>query len=333
MGWYDTIALPGARTALVVGEIAGQGIHVTAAVGQLRTVVHSLAAFDLEPDELLARLDDTATLLAAERAELPPGEPLHHEALVATCVYAVYDPLSLTCTAASAGRPTFAVTLPDGTTQFPDIPTGPQLGTADRAPFAANTFEIPEDSMLAIVSPSTPGAPPGDPRLLQCLPAGAGRSLEESRDDIVSSLLATDSGPSSAAVLLARAHGFPAECVASWQLNADPSAAATARHHVRAQLASWNVDEERAFDTEVIVSELVTNAVRYGSPPMELRLIYGCTLTCEVRDASPAAPHLRHARTVDEGGRGLFIVAQLAQVWGTRYARDGKTIWTEQTLT
>lgn len=74
VGWYDTIALPGARTALVVGEIAGQGIHVTAAVGQLRTVVRSLAAFDLEPDELIARLDDTATLLAAERASLPSGD-------------------------------------------------------------------------------------------------------------------------------------------------------------------------------------------------------------------------------------------------------------------
>ncbi|MEY9941808.1 SpoIIE family protein phosphatase [Streptacidiphilus sp. MAP5-3] len=333
VGWYDTIALPGARTALVVGEIAGQGIHVTAAAGQLRTVVRTLAAFDLAPDELLARLDDTATLLAAERAALPPGDPLHHEALAATCAYTIYDPLSLTCAAASAGHPAFAVTLPDGTTWAPDIPPGPHLGAVDRTPFAANTFEIPEDSVLVIASPSTVGAPPVDPRLLQSPLAGAAQPVEELRDDIVSTQLAADSGPRSAAVLLARTRGFPAECVASWQFDADLTAAATARHHVRAQLAVWNVDEETAFNTELIVSELVTNAVRHGNPPMELRLIHDRTLTCEVRDASPAAPHLRHAGTVDEGGRGLFIVAQLAQVWGTRYAADGKTIWTEQALT
>lgn len=80
------------------------------------------------------------------------------------------------------------------------------------------------------------------------------------------------------------------------------------------------------------MSELVTNAVRYGNPPLEMRMINDRALTCEVRDTSPAAPHLRHARTIDEGGRGLFIIAQLAQVWGTRYTADGKTIWTEQAL-
>ncbi|MYT15782.1 hypothetical protein GTY76_25940 [Streptomyces sp. SID4951] len=86
------------------------------------------------------------------------------------------------------------------------------------------------------------------------------------------------------------------------------------------------------YRTEVIVSELLTNAVHYGGSPLELRLVKDRTLTCEVTDGSPAAPHLRHARTVDEGGRGLFIVAQLAQDWGTRYRIQGKTVWAEQAL-
>lgn len=213
VGWYDTIALPGARTALVVGEIAGQGIHVTAAVGQLRTVVRSLAAFDLEPDELIARLDDTATLLAAERASLPSGDSLHHEVFAATCTYAIYDPLALTCTAASAGRPTFAITLPDGTTRIPDIPAGPQLGAVDRAPFAANTFAIPEGGILAMASPSTLSALPSDPELVQRSPAGADQSLEEILDAIVSRLLATDAGSRAAAVLLARPAASPANAL------------------------------------------------------------------------------------------------------------------------
>lgn len=107
---------------------------------------------------------------------------------------------------------------------------------------------------------------------------------------------------------------------------------ALARRRTRGQLAAWHVDDETAFNTQLIVSELVTNALKYGSPPLEVRLIHDRTLTCEVRDAGTAAPHLRHAGTVDEGGRGLFITAQLAQTWGTRYTALGKTIWTEQPL-
>ncbi|MFJ9870423.1 ATP-binding protein [Streptomyces sp. NPDC101165] len=56
------------------------------------------------------------------------------------------------------------------------------------------------------------------------------------------------------------------------------------------------------------------------------------TLTCEVFDASSTAPHLRRARTFDEGGRGLLLVAQLADRWGTRHGREGKVIWAEQAL-
>lgn len=99
---------------------------------------------------------------------------------------------------------------------------------------------------------------------------------------------------------------------------------------MRDRLDGWNLDDETVQATELIVSELVTNAVRYGTPPLQLRLILDRSLTCEVHDSSPVAPHLRHARTVDEGGRGLFIVSQLATHWGTRYDRHGKALWTEQ---
>ncbi|MDX6764860.1 SpoIIE family protein phosphatase, partial [Streptomyces sp. F8] len=94
--WYDTIALSGARTALVVGTVAGSGIHTATAMGQLRTAIRSLTAFDLPPDELLARLHGTVASLAAERAGLPPSGPLHQQVLTATCAYAVHDPLNRT---------------------------------------------------------------------------------------------------------------------------------------------------------------------------------------------------------------------------------------------
>jgi two-component sensor histidine kinase len=89
---------------------------------------------------------------------------------------------------------------------------------------------------------------------------------------------------------------------------------------------------ELAMTSELIVSELVTNAVRYATPPIRLRLLRDARLTCEVTDASSTAPRLKHARITDEGGRGLFLVAQLAHRWGTRYTADGKVIWAEQEI-
>ncbi|MFF8943624.1 SpoIIE family protein phosphatase [Streptomyces sp. NPDC014864] len=330
--WYDTIALSSARTALVVGNVSGQGLNTAATMGQLRTVVRSLAAFDLAPDELLARLHDTAAELAAERANLPLGDPLRREVLSADCVYAVHDPLTGTCVMAAAGRLAPLVVRPDRIVAVPDTPSGPRLGTAEDAPFAAVTFQVPEGSVLVFTS---------DPLLttyladfsqpLRAAPDYGDRPLQELCDALVYEL--PDSlGAGDAAVIVARTRSFAAEEFASWRLESEAAAVATARSRTRKQLAAWDVDDETAFNAQVIVSELVTNAVRYGAPPIELRLIHDRNLTCEVRDTGTAAPHLRHARTVDEGGRGLFIAAQLAQAWGTRYTTGGKTVWTEQAL-
>lgn len=133
------------------------------------------------------------------------------------------------------------------------------------------------------------------------------------------------------ALLLARTRVLAADRVASFQLAADPALVAQARSLATRQLAEWGL-EQLAFATELIISELVTNAIRHARGPIAMRLIHTQTLICEVSDSSLSAPHLRHARTTDEGGRGLFLVAQLASRWGTRYAHDGKTIWAEQPL-
>ena len=96
---------------------------------------------------------------------------------------------------------------------------------------------------------------------------------------------------------------------------ARPLAVAEARKNACRQLAAWGLDDA-AFVTELVVSELVTNAIRYGGAPIQLRLIRDRTLICEVSDASSTAPHLRRARTFDEGGRGLLLVAQLTAALG-----------------
>lgn len=332
-GWYDTFDLPGARTALVVGDVTGQGLHVATTMGQLRTVLHSLAALDLEPDELLARLNDAALFLAQERAARPPGDPLRREELTAHCVYAVYDPLARACTIARAGQPPPVIAHLDGSTERLDSSGGPTLGSAAGPPFATTGVTLSEGDVLALCTPAilpasasarTPNA------LLQALEA-PDRPLQDLCDEVLYRLQG-NAGPGDAILLLARTRTFPADHVATWPLDQDPTAAATARTHAHRRLTDWGVDEEVAYETELIVSELVTNAVRYGSAPLNLRLIKDRALTCEVHDTGLATPRLRHARTIDEGGRGLFIVAQLAQNWGTRYTPDGKTVWAEQAL-
>ncbi|WP_416070134.1 ATP-binding protein [Streptomyces scabiei] len=107
-----------------------------------------------------------------------------------------------------------------------------------------------------------------------------------------------------------------------------PSAVARARSSVTRQLAAWEL-EDLGFITELVVGELVTNAICYGRPPSACTSSAIAPLLCEVSDAGSTTPHLRRARAFDEGGHGLLLVAQLAERWGTRHARQGKTVWAE----
>ncbi|WNF31340.1 SpoIIE family protein phosphatase [Streptomyces sp. C11-1] len=331
--WFDTIALSGARTALVVGGVAGQGLQTAIAMGQLRTVIQALAALDLEPEEVFARLRATAARLAEERAALPVGDALQSEPLTASCVYGVYDPFSRTCTVARAGHPAPLVVGPDGTALPLDVPEGPSLFSDDTAPFAPGTVTLDEGSILAFCTAELLPDEPAGRRITHLLAEQPGRDLQHLSDEIVYGL-PDHVRSAGAALLLARTGTVSEHLVATWDLAQDPTTPATARVLARDRLHGWGLDEDTVDATELIVSELVTNAVRYGTPPLRLRLLLDrdATLTCEVHDGSTASPHLRHARTVDEGGRGLFIVSMLAAHWGTRHGPGGKVLWTEQEL-
>ncbi|WLQ32176.1 SpoIIE family protein phosphatase [Streptomyces castrisilvae] len=328
--WFDTIALSGARTALIIGNVAGHGLQTAITMGQLRTVIHALAGLDLEPDEVLARLNDTADRLVEERRSLPPGDSLHHQPLTATCLYAVYDPFTRVCTVARAGHPAPVVVAPDGRPLALDVPEGPAIFSEDSAPFATGSVLLDEGSVLAFLTGSLLAGERSVERVHDAL-AFPDRPLRELCDAIVYNLPAGPD-PEGAALLLARTGVVPPDRVATWELAHDRTTPAVARTLVRDRLEGWDLDEDTIEATELIVSELITNAVRYGTPPLQLRVMLDRTLTCEVHDTSPVAPHLRHARTVDEGGRGLFIVSQLANHWGTRYSTDGKALWTEQEI-
>ncbi|MGW7367519.1 SpoIIE family protein phosphatase [Streptomyces sp. NPDC054841] len=330
--WFDVIPLSGARVALVVGDVVGHGINAAATMGRLRTAVHTLADLDLEPDEVLSHLDDLVTRLAGEQESGDEGSS-GDQVVGATCLYAVYDPVSRHCSLARAGHPPPVVVTPDGDASLPDLPAGPPLGLGG-LPFEAAELELAEHSVMALY---TNGLIEGDDRdvdagldRLCAALAGPARSLEEASQDVVDALLPvrpTDD----VALLLARTRTLAPEQVASWELPAEPTAPARARGLIERQLTEWGLDE-MIFTTELIVSELVTNAYRYAGGPVTLRLINLHRLICEVSDPSSTSPHLRRARSTDEGGRGLLLVAQLTARWGTRHARGGKTVWTEQEL-
>ncbi|MGW2353509.1 SpoIIE family protein phosphatase [Actinacidiphila glaucinigra] len=319
--WLDVIPLPGARVALVAGSVTEDGEPAPTLMPELRAAVRTLADIDMQPDETLTHLQDVLH-------RLQPDDAAHDVA--ASCLYAVYDPVTADCTLACAGHPAPIVFSPEGVTIAVDLPSGKPLGRA-RAHVATAEIRLSKGSVLLLHTHSAK-------------PIGSwtrtdGSTVPERRIEPQSSLaatchtaleaLATEGSPRQLRVLAARTRTLDTTTVATWDLTADPSAVSAARKHVTAQLTAWNLDEATPT-TVLIVSELVTNAIRHAQPPLYLRLIRCDTsLTCEVTDGSTTTPHLRRARTLDESGRGLFIVAQLTCRWGTRHHPQGKTIWAE----
>lgn len=222
---------------------------------------------------------------------------------------------------------------PDGTVDFLELPTGPPLGLGG-LPFEAVERELPEGSLLALYTDGLVEAQHRDVNTglhaLRTALADTAPSLETACDRVLEALLG-ERPADDVALLIARTRALDNGHVAVWDLPADPAFVAEARSKATAQLHAWGLDD-LAYVTELVVSELVTNAIRYASAPVQLRLIKERTLICEVSDASSTAPHLRRARIFDEGGRGLMLVAQLTERWGMRHTGAGKTIWAEQPL-
>ncbi|MDH6113798.1 serine phosphatase RsbU (regulator of sigma subunit)/PAS domain-containing protein/anti-sigma regulatory factor (Ser/Thr protein kinase) [Kitasatospora sp. MAP12-15] len=327
--WFDVIPLPGARVALVVGDVVGHGLHAAATMGRLRTAVHNFSTLDLPPDELLGHLDDLVSRLDQDPTTTGGGDPVTG----ASCLYAIYDPVSRICTTARAGHPPPAIVHPDGTVEFADVPAGPPLGLGG-LPFFAAELRVPEGSRLVLytdglVEDRERDIDEGLERLKRALEA-SGPDPEETCDAVLDALLPAHP-TDDVALLVARTRVLGADRIAQWEVPSDPAAVSNVRAAVSRQLAAWGLDE-LAFVTELILSELITNAIRYADEPIRVRLLLDRSLICEVSDSSSTSPHLRYAASLDEGGRGLFLVAQFAERWGTRYTATGKVIWAEQTL-
>ncbi|MET7518506.1 SpoIIE family protein phosphatase [Streptomyces sp. NPDC005480] len=331
--WYDAIALPSLRLALVAGDVVGHGMAASATMGRLRAAIQTLADLELEPDELLTRISDLVQRLAAEA----PAD--NHDIVGATCLYAVYDPITRRCAMASAGHPPPILLRPDGTTEAIEISPGPPLSLSGM-PYETTTIDLEPGSILALytdglIDRGADDIDDGLPQLTHALaasrrPDNPDRPLDETGRALLADLV-DEARRDDATLLLARTRAIPAEDTAHREIPSDPAAVCEAREWAMRQLTTWGLDD-LLFTTELIISELVTNAIRYGRPPVELRLIRHNVLICEVTDSSSTQPRLRRARTTDEGGRGLFLVARLGARWGCRHSQNRKTIWSEQII-
>jgi serine phosphatase RsbU (regulator of sigma subunit)/anti-sigma regulatory factor (Ser/Thr protein kinase) len=321
--WYESIALPGARVALVVGDVAGHGVRAAVTMGRLRTAIHTLAMLELPPAETLQQLNELMN-------ELGVREP-HF----ATCVYAIFDAVSGTCEVASAGHLPPLLVRPDGTNELLDVMPAPPLGVGTGL-IQSRTLTIEDGSLLVLytdglVEKRSRDIDEGLGRLREIFGPG---SADQPLEDLCRATLAgvyADEHRDDIAVLMARLRRIPSDHVVSWTLPSELTSASRARSLIRRPLRRWGL-LELLPTAELLVSELVTNAVRYAQGKIGLRLILEGGLVCEVLDESAALPRLRHPDDSDERGRGLQVVSQLAQRWGARRAASGKVVWCELPL-
>jgi serine phosphatase RsbU (regulator of sigma subunit)/anti-sigma regulatory factor (Ser/Thr protein kinase) len=322
--WYDAIPLPGSRVALVVGDVMGHSMQSAAIMGQLRTTVQTLAGLDLPPQEVLYHLDEQAQRLGHDR--------------MATCVYAVYDPIAHRLVVANAGHPPPVMLHGDGRTEVLKVPEGAPIGVGG-VPFDAVELPAPAGATLllytdGLVESRTRDVWSGIERLRERLGVVGSilcpPPLEPLCDEVLE-ILGPGDRDDDIALLAARFDGIAPGDVAYWFLEPHPQTAGRARRLVRRALDRWGLDE--LWDSvELLVSEIVTNAVRYAGRPITLRLLRTDVLRCEVGDDAPQLPRMRHAGIQDENGRGLFLVHRLAQRWGATRLSAGKVVWFELPL-
>lgn len=319
--WFDSVKLPGARTALVVGDVMGHGLNSAAMMGQLRTAVQTMAAMDLPPAQLLRNLDDLAQRLG--------------DGYLATCLYAVYDPIGSELHLANAGHiPPVLVRAVDGRSELLDLPTGAPIGVGGVAFESLRVRVEPGDRLVMCTDGLVEmrGEDIGVGLATLCESAAhPAASMDDACDTIIRALNTRGGRKDDVALLMARLNGIEPEDVAEWRLALDPAEVRRARAVVREQLHDWGL-ARLADPAELMVSELVTNAVRHShSRPVQLRLIRGETLLCEVDDDDHTLPTLLGADPAAETGRGLRVVSTLAREWGTSRTAAGKTVWFELT--
>jgi DNA-binding response OmpR family regulator/serine phosphatase RsbU (regulator of sigma subunit)/anti-sigma regulatory factor (Ser/Thr protein kinase) len=325
--WFDVIELGADRTALVIGDVMGRGVRAAAVMGQLRAAVRAFARLDLPPADLLEYLDALVRDLGDDQ--------------IVTCLYAVYDPGDGTLAYANAGHLPPLLAGPGPTVRRLTGAAGPPLGsgplalTEEHVPFRpGTTLTLYTDGL---VEHRDRDIDSGIDALADRLTGHTGHTghtgaVDGPIDGLPAELVATlvpDQPDDDIAVLIARLTELPRPGDRTTRfVPSRQSAVRDARSYTLARLAPWRLPTRVCDDVVLLVSELVTNAVVHGRAPIELRLRHtGTHVLIEVCDGATFLPRKLRPTADDEHGRGLQLVARVADRWGTRPTVDGKSVW------
>ncbi len=319
--WYDVIPLTSGRVAIVIGDVMGRGLRAAALMGQLRAVVRGYAVQDLPPADVVAYLDGVVRDL--------------DDASIVTCVYAVYDPVDRSVCIANAGHlPPLLVTA-GGTATPLDDDTGVALG-AGIAPFEQIGLDLSDGDGLVFYTDGLVETRGGDidaaiKRLAEVL-----SPLPDSLDEACAralSVMGPEGQDDDVAVLIVRAQAAEDVAVAERTFSTDAAVNALLREFATDTLDRWGASEPTIQLAELVVSELVTNVIRYASSlsrdDPKLRIARrNDEVYVEVTDWNGTLPHRRQAAPDDESGRGLALVEALTTHWGSRpILGGGKVVW------
>jgi anti-sigma regulatory factor (Ser/Thr protein kinase) len=326
--WFDVTDLGAGRIGVGVGDVSGRGLPAAAVMGQARAAMRAAAHAALGPGDLLSLLDTHVAELVAPQlptdARIPPR--------FATAVYGVLEPYDETLRLASAGHPPVLVRNPDGRVRPVAAPPGPPLGLGI-GPFEELVTPFPPGSVLAaftdgLVESREVDVELGMARLAAQLEhAGSTADLQALADTLLTAAGA-DTAADDVALLLVRLSPAAAQLRRTQLLLGGSADVASARRAVAAIADA--VQPERCAAVVQVASELAANAVEHAGPPVELRAYATAQrLVVQTTDRSALPPVRRSSTGDDERGRGLALVAALADTWGVRLGLGGKTTWAE----
>ncbi|WP_411575040.1 SpoIIE family protein phosphatase [Streptomyces fradiae] len=362
--WFDVVPLPGGRTALVVGDVMAHGLEAAATMGRLRTVARTLLSLDISPERVLARLDLAARDL--EEDQVATCLCVLYDPALGTyrVASAGHLPPLLIDAAGNAEFMDLAVGAPLGTGVIPydpvtvEAPEGSRImmctdgliknrtgdagtwlerlraaASGPQPPFA-DAFDMiwertggGEGDTAGAASGGTDGNGNGGASGF----GGGFRSGSGSSGNGAGDGRGGDGRFDDAIMLAAAPRSLSEAVIREWSLPADGTAARTARRLVRTQLDDWELSDLTEV-MELVVSELVGNALRYGGGPGSLRLLRHGRLCVEVSDSGPDLPQIQHAMLSSEGGRGLQLINTMCRRWGSCRTPTGKVVWAEQDL-
>ncbi|SCG76173.1 SpoIIE family protein phosphatase [Micromonospora inositola] len=324
--FYDAFVLPSGALGVVLGDVAGHDVQAAARMGQVRAALRALALSDPRPDAVLGGLDRLVSSLGVEGGT---------QELFVTVVFGVVEVDRERITLASAGHPAPLIRRCSPTdepvAEYVDVPPGAPLGLGCQPRTATVPFR-PGDTLLLFsdgvverrwqdltagldgLAAAVTAAGSGDPRALCAVATAAVPGATE--DDVA---------------VLAVEHAVKPSRSARMEVPAEPTAPSRVRHWMTAQLTEWRVPEAVVGAAVLCTSELTTNALLHAGTAARVEIDLSAErLLVSVADSGTRGTVTRaQTDTLSSRGRGLGLIEELSDAWGTDPTVRGSTVWFE----